>query len=207
MRLRPVAVDQFGGDRIAAPGQEEQELVVQAGRRQCLLQFGLDVRVVAEHRDHRGILVAEQELQQPVLRRLETRGLPEQVAELGVFAGGEGGQHRPLVGHLLLDVLDPGQPFQCRPQLVGRDQRHGGAQLVDDQLHPEFGGLVLDDEQHLVVPVRQRDLRAEQLVEVQVAAVVEPAQVCLDALFERADVRTVHGTPFVGDRRHHSATT
>jgi hypothetical protein len=42
---------------------------------------------------------------------------------------------------------------------------------VHQQLHPELGSLVLDDEQHLVVVRRARLLRGEQQVEVQVAAV------------------------------------
>jgi hypothetical protein len=47
----------------------------------------------------------------------------------------------------------------------------GRRKLVDHQLHPQLGGLVLDDEQHLVVVRRARLLRAEQAVEAEVAAV------------------------------------
>jgi hypothetical protein len=36
-------------------------------------------------------------------------------------------------------------------QLVLRDVGDGRAQLVQHQLHPQLAGLVLDDEQHLVV--------------------------------------------------------
>ena len=49
--------------------------------------------------------------------------------------------------------------------------RDGGAQLVQHQLHPQLAGLVLDDEQHLVVVGRERLLRAEDGVELQVVAV------------------------------------
>jgi hypothetical protein len=69
-----------------------------------------------------------------------------------------------------------------------RDRR---AQLVDHQLHPQLGDLMLDDEEHLVVPrrlagrARQRLLRVEQPVEAQVAAVGEAiAQIGDDAGFE-----------------------
>ncbi len=54
-----------------------------------------------------------------------------------------------------------------------------GLQLVDHQLHPQLGGLVLDDEQHLVVPwrrartARERVLRRQQPVEPQVARIGE----------------------------------
>jgi hypothetical protein len=44
-------------------------------------------------------------------------------------------------------------------------------QLVEEKLHPQLGGLVLDDEQHLVVVRRARTLRREQPRELEVAAV------------------------------------
>jgi hypothetical protein len=51
----------------------------------------------------------------------------------------------------VLDVLDPGHPLQGRCQVVGAEQASGRPELVDHQLEPQLGGLVLDDEQHLVV--------------------------------------------------------
>src|SRR5690606_21881198 len=63
---------------------------------------------------------------------------------------------------------------------------------------PQFGDLVLDDEQHLVVMRRiaERLLRGKQGIQAQVAAVGHPvAQVDFHALFEGAQVfRVVHGS-------------
>ena len=61
--------------------------------------------------------------------------------------------------------------------------------FVDDELDPELGNLVLDDEQHLVVMWRiaERVLRREQPIELQVARVIVVArQVRVDARLELA---------------------
>jgi hypothetical protein len=50
---------------------------------------------------------------------------------------------------------------------------------VHQELDPQLAGVVLDDEQHLVVHGGYRSLRREQLVQVQVVA-VRPALVELD---------------------------
>ena len=54
---------------------------------------------------------------------------------------------------------------------VGAHERHRAVELVEQQLDPQLAGVVLDDEQHLVVDVGDRPLRREQLVELQVVAV------------------------------------
>ena len=46
-------------------------------------------------------------------------------------------------------------------------------QLVQHQLDPQLGRLVLDDEQHLVVGVGARVLGAEDVVEAEVLGVAE----------------------------------
>src|SRR5664279_1030397 len=112
--------------------------------------------------------------------------------ELGVLGRSEGRQHRPLVGHLPLHVFHPGQPLERGAEVVRGDQRHRGPDLVDHQLHPQLGGVVHDDEEHLVVMIREWLLRTEQLVQVQVAAVVEPTQVAFDAVFQGPDVAVGH---------------
>jgi hypothetical protein len=73
------------------------------------------------------------------------------VAKLDVLARRQGLEHGPLVEQLLLDQLDPGQDLQAGPRIVRLELRNRGAQFVDDQLEPELRGLVLDDEQQLVV--------------------------------------------------------
>ena len=98
--------------------------------------------------------------------------LPEVRADGGVLGRGHRGQHVPRVHQLLHDLADPAEHLERRLQLVVGDVGHGGAQLVQHQLHPQLAGLVLHDEQQLVVVRRQRMLRAQHLVEVQVVAVV-----------------------------------
>ena len=63
--------------------------------------------------------------------------------------------------------------FSAGRQLVGGEQRTGRVQLVQQQLHPQLGDLVLHDEEQLVVLHRlaARVLRRQQGVEVEVGAV------------------------------------
>ena len=50
-----------------------------------------------------------------------------------------------------------------------------GVELVDHQLHPELGDLMLNDEQHLVVMLglRERMLLREQALQREIARVAE----------------------------------
>ena len=59
------------------------------------------------------------------------------------------------------------------PEVVGVDQRGHRVQLVEQQLQPQLGGLVLDDEQQLVVGVGPGVLRGEHGVEAEVLRVAE----------------------------------
>ena len=83
----------------------------------------------------------------------------------------EGLEHRPLLEQLALHLLDPRQDLEAGRQAVGLDVRDRRGQLVEQKLHPELRGLVLDDEQHLVVVRRARSLRREQPRQLEVAAV------------------------------------
>src|SRR5690349_25091165 len=51
------------------------------------------------------------------------------------------------------------------------DRLDGGTDFVDGQLHPEFGSLVLDDEQQFVMRVRERLLRVQDAFQMQIIAV------------------------------------
>ena len=75
------------------------------------------------------------------------------------------------MNQLLHDAADAGELFEGVGQLVLRNASHGGLQLVQHQLHPQLAGLVLHDEQHLVVVGRERLLRVQDGVELQVVAV------------------------------------
>ena len=78
-------------------------------------------------------------------------GLAEYVAELGILARCQRVEHFPHVVELVLHVAHAGQVLYGLPQLIGTQEPDGAADLVDDQLDPEFGHLVLDDEQHFIM--------------------------------------------------------
>src|SRR3546814_17914302 len=90
----------------------------------------------------------------------------------------------------------------------------GAAELLDDQLEPELGGLVLDDEEHLVGMhrVAERMLRGEQRVEAEVVGIAHRggevgAYALLEPSFAVLHARVllhcsnVSAEPFVGRRR------
>ena len=54
---------------------------------------------------------------------------------------------------------------------VVRDHRNSQSQLVQQLLHPQLLRLVDDDEQHLVVQVRQGLLSRQELVELQIVGI------------------------------------
>jgi len=126
--------------------------------------------------EHAGILVAEDELDLAVLRRLEPARRTEHVAELAVLGRGQGLEDAPLRDQLRLDVLHPREDLERRLQVVGLHVADGGAKLVEQELEPQLRRLVLDDEEHLVVMDRlgERLLRREELIELQVARVRHP---------------------------------
>ena len=99
----------------------------------------------------RGVLVAEQELDGTVLVRLESGRRGQELPELDVLRRGQGAEHRPLLGQLELDLLHSRRALERRVQVVGPHRIARRAQLVEHQLEPELRGLVLDDEQQLVV--------------------------------------------------------
>ena len=96
---------------------------------------------------------------------------PSDRAELGVFAGRHGPEHIPRAGELLEDAGDAGKHLEGGLQPVLADRLHRRADLVDGELHPELRGLVLDDEEQLVMRRRQRLLRVEHALEMQVIAI------------------------------------
>ena len=59
-------------------------------------------------------------------------------------------------------------------ELAGLNLVEHTAQLVQRELHPQLGDLMDDDEEHLVVMLRDRFLRAEDTIELQVAPVGHP---------------------------------
>ena len=62
-----------------------------------------------------------------------------------------------------------------RAQLIRLDRRSHGFQLVDQHFEPEFVDLVDNDEEQLVVRLSQAGLKGQQLGDMEIAAVAQPA--------------------------------
>src|ERR1700682_289594 len=75
----------------------------------------------------------------------------------------------------MLDYLDPGERVPCRPQVLSLDRAPHTLQLVDQHFEPELVDLVDHDEEQLIVRLGQALLQLEQLRDVEVRVVVEPA--------------------------------
>jgi hypothetical protein len=92
-----------------------------------------------------------------------------------------------LFGQQAQHLLAARQHLAALPDFIALQVGFCRTQLVGEQLQPQLRGLVLDDEEHLVVVRRvgQRLLRGQQLIQAQIAAVGEPAlQVGVDTCFE-----------------------
>jgi hypothetical protein len=98
-------------------------------------------------------------------------------------------------------VLDAGDALQRRRELVVAKLLACGRELVEHELQPELGRLMLDDEQQLVVMewVAERALRRQQGGEIEVAAVAHPIrEVGDDRILDRT------GVPFDAVAHGHS---
>jgi hypothetical protein len=68
---------------------------------------------------------------------------------------------------------------------------------VDGKPHPQLRGLVLDDEQHLVMGFRERMLGAEDRIKRQIVAVGHtPGEIGLGAFARGIVIAGRHGRPF-----------
>ena len=121
--------------------------------------------------EHGGIFITQRELNATVLRTLKTAGVGKVGTYGAVLGGCHGGQYVPGVDQLLHDFAHAGEFFKSITQFICRHVCNRRAQLMQHQLHPEFTGLVLDDEKHLVVVGRQRFLCAQNGVKLQIVAV------------------------------------
>src|ERR1051326_3271626 len=176
MRLCHVALQDFAWDREAGAGEKAQIFVIEARRLERRLDLRIGVGGVREPPQHLRVLIAEHEFDGAVLKGLNAARGPQHMAELDIFARGQGRQDAPLAHQLALDVRDPRQDLVTGLRLVALQRRDRAVELVDFQLEPELRRLVLHDEQELVVMRRrrQRFLRRQQLVEPQIGLVVEP---------------------------------
>ena len=189
--LGPVALQVAVGNCQAAPGHQAQRFVVQGRRLVGRLHQRQQFRAMRMRLEHGGILVAQRELDAAVLVTLESARLTQRRPHRRVFGRRHRGQHVPGVHQLLHDARDPRQHLEAAGEFVAGHATHGAAELVQHQLHPQLAGLVLHDEQHLVMRRRQRLLRRQDLVELQVVAIthgaaeVELGLLLLDDLFGR----------------------
>lgn len=158
------------GDGVGLSVEVAEELVIEAGGLEEFLESLRGFGPVSEDGDGLGVFVSEEEFDGPVLVGLESAGSSEDVSELGVFGGSEGFEDGPLFEEHALDVFDSGEDFEGGGKFVGLDVSDGGLEFVDDEFHPEFGGLVLDDEEEFVVVfwVGEGFLGLEELVELEV---------------------------------------
>ena len=130
-------------------------------------QLGMRLRIVGKDIEHHCALVAQQKFDRPVLCRLEPRGMSENRAKRSVLGRRQGFEHRPLLEKLLLDELNARQYLEARIELVDAHESYSGLELVDHELHPKLRRLMLDDEQHLVVPRRRVRSAGERLLRCQ----------------------------------------
>jgi hypothetical protein len=146
------------------------------------------LRIATMHLDGIRVLVTDDELQHPVLHRLESRRPPQLIAKQRIFRRRHRRQHVPRLHQLLLNARHARQHLERRPQVIAPNVLARRGQLVQAQLHPQLRRLVDDDEQHLVVLERDRPLRAEDLVQAEVLAVtLRFAEVPMDLLIGKID--------------------
>ncbi|MCY1423661.1 hypothetical protein D9M71_393810 [compost metagenome] len=166
-----VTLETLRVDRQPGVGHQANRFVIQRRRGDGFFQFLQQLRPMGVGAQQRRALVTQDELDFTVLERLEARRLPQERPDRVVLGGRHGGQYRPRMHQLIKDSRDPRQHLEGRRQLTQPNVFAGGLELVQHQLHPQLGGLVLDDEQHLVMVRRQRVLGAENTPQVQVVAV------------------------------------
>ena len=122
IRQAEVAIERGGRDRDAAAREQPDRLVIDRRRRELRLQRRGQVRPVPMRVDHRALLVAEHELDQPELIRLKARRPPERTAKGRVVARREGREHVPGLDELRHDPPDSRQHLEGRLEIIGADR-------------------------------------------------------------------------------------
>src|SRR5688572_13836556 len=206
--LTPVAVEILRRDLVAAPTQQAEALVVETRCPQCLFEPVVHLGRASIDFDGCRVLVAEQELEHPVLVRLEARGLAKLVAERRVVRWRHRREDVPGLRQLRLHAGHTREHLEGRSKHVAAHVIDRAGELVYAELHPQLGRLVDDDEKHLIVMKRLRALGRQHAVELQVFPVADRlAQVPVDALafrFERPCswlLVASHGNTQAGTRR------
>src|SRR5579883_761557 len=173
--LAPIAVERVAIDREAAAREEADRFVIEARRMEEIFERAMGLGPMTIGSQHLALLVAEQELDRAILEGLKSRGVAERVAEIEILARRQGREHVPGLDELRHDAAHPRQHLEGGRQIIVLDAEDRRLQLMDHQLHPELGRLMLDDEEHLVVIGRERLLRVEQAVEMEIIAIAHLA--------------------------------
>src|SRR5438876_12143361 len=169
MRYRDIALNDGLIDSEAAAIQKPYGEIVDTRRPMGRFEPFNDGLVVLVSMDHRGILLANEELDHAILPGLKAGRLPKRSTKFRILAWRHRAKHIPGRVELLEDAGYPRQCLEGRLQVVRRDQPASRAQFVNRKFHPKLGSLVLDDKQHLVMGAGQRLLRLQNLVELEIA--------------------------------------
>src|SRR5216683_3318616 len=113
MRSRPIPFAAFLGNAIALSSEISQELIVEAGRRERVVEVVMDLRIVGEDFDGVSVFVAKQKLELSILVRLKSGCISKDGAELHVLGWSQGFKHSPLLKKLHLNEFYAGQNFEA----------------------------------------------------------------------------------------------
>lgn len=152
----------------ATARQKADRFVIEAWPMKGRFEPGKYLGIMPVGLNHLGVAVTKGEFDQPIAVALKAGALPEGGAEFGIISRCERGQHIPGLDDLRLNARDAGEHLEGRLQIIGGNAGHGRGDLVVHQLHPEFGGLVHDNEQQFIMAARQWFLGIKDAVELQI---------------------------------------
>ncbi len=136
MRLAQIAFEQSAWHGMPEAVEPAQEGIVEGRRLEGLAQPRLSARIVSEDLEHRLVLVAEEELEEPVLQGLKAGSGAEHVAKLHVLRRRERFEHRPHLEKLPLHLLDPRQRLGGGARQIAVQPRDRRLEFMQDQLEP-----------------------------------------------------------------------
>ena len=77
--------------------------------------------------------------------------MSQAISKRRVVRWGHGGEDAPNVDQLRLGLRHPREHFESGLQIVGLNEGDRRVELVQDEFHPQFGDLMHDDEERLVM--------------------------------------------------------
>src|SRR5215469_7725947 len=170
--------------------KQGKRLVINARLFQGPIDMPGDFGVGSKYAGHLPVLVAEAKLQNSVLKRLKSGSLSKRSAKARVIERRHRGENLPRLNEIGLHARDTRHHLEGRTEIVAANLPDGAGNLVQTELDPEFRCLMYYDEQHFVVPVRQRALARQQFLESQVVAVRHRfAKIPMNGFFREIDGR------------------